>query len=426
MKQKNKRIPRNKTNSINSNKAENNMGKDGKKGSNTKSSCDFKKLLCIGRRLKKKFMESKNMSEERKEEKDFLHKVLKNLLRLHPLILSGISVVGMICYFVYFGFELRYFPDLGGSDVAYVGVLLFFILTIISLFIILPCLFYPGYYKNKKTKTWMFCFGLSLLPLFILVLTAAFNYINTNKMPFNIMVYSLGGSIIYLFLVILVDKKINNDKLVVCFAYTILNKTIIEDDKNNTDKIDRLITKVIRYIVPTIFTISILFILFILFFIINYSFEIEWTNLDIWFYSTMLGFSIMTLSYFKGLEYFYKQNDYKLLLVTVSTVVLVILYLLSSGAILHWLGMTNIEYKYLSIEKSVAGALPEKIFKNGKCCDDSKTYYDENETGGVIKLHNIKALSTIGKFYYLEAIGCEKNETIRFELDASKIISREK
>ena len=31
MKQKNKRIPRNKTNSINSNKAENNMGKDGKK-----------------------------------------------------------------------------------------------------------------------------------------------------------------------------------------------------------------------------------------------------------------------------------------------------------------------------------------------------------------------------------------------------------
>ena len=140
----------------------------------------------------------------------------------------------------------------------------------------------------------------------------------------------------------------------------------------------------------------------------------------------MLGFSIMTLSYFKGLEYFYKQNDYKLLLVTVSTVVLVILYLLSSGAILHWLGMTNIEYKYLSIEKSVAGALPEKIFKNGKCCDDSKTYYDENETGGVIKLHNIKALSTLGKFYYLEAIGCEKNETIRFELDASKIISREK
>ena len=504
MKQKNKRTSRNKTNSINSNKAESNVGNDGKKGSSTKSSCDFKKLLCIGRRLKNKFMESKNTSEERKEEKDFLHKALGNLLNFHPLILSGISVVGMICYFAYFGFKLRYFPDLSGSDVAYVGVLLFFILTIISLFIILPCLVYPGYYKNKKNKTWMFYFWLSLLPFFTLVLAAALNYINTNKMPFNIMVYSLGGSIIYLFLVISVDKKINIDKFVVCFAYTILNKTITKDDKNNTDKIDRLITKVIRYIVPTIFSISIVFILYIIFFIIklliaHYSFEIEWANLDIWFYSTMLGFSIMTLSYFKGLEYFYKKNDYKLLLVTVSTVVLVILYLLSSGAILHWLGMTNIEYKYLSIEKSALDALPEKIddigkiipFEgkevfsyvennlsiigsnkkdqnlsisispkylsfscvNNKCKDINKSknikfennvlsyqldknYTEENVTVKIEKkeyityiekhddtvwLHNIKAISTLGKFYYLET-----KDGIRFELDASKIISRKK
>jgi putative membrane protein len=191
MKQKNKRISRNKTNSINSNKVENNMGNDGKKGSNTKSSCDFKKLLCIGRRLKKKFMERKNMYEEKKEEKDFMHKVLKNLLRLHPLILSGISVVGMICYFAYFGFELKYFPDLGGSDVAYVGVLLFFILTIISLFIILPCLVYPGYYENKKNKTWMFYFGLSLLPFLALVCMAILNTITISKSLYELLPYSL-------------------------------------------------------------------------------------------------------------------------------------------------------------------------------------------------------------------------------------------
>ena len=88
--------------------------------------------------------------------------------------------------------------------------------------------------------------------------------------------------------------------------------------------------------------------------------------------------------------------------------------------------ITNMEYEYLSIEKSIAGALPEKICKNGKYYDDSKTYYDENETNGVIKLYNVKALSTLGKFYYLEAIGCENNEKIRFELDSSKIISRAK
>lgn len=87
-------------------------------------------------------------SFEERSVKDYFNALLK----FHPLILSSISLVGMICYFVYFGSKLRYFPDLSGSDVAYVGVLLFFILTIISLFIILPCLVYPGYYENKKIK----------------------------------------------------------------------------------------------------------------------------------------------------------------------------------------------------------------------------------------------------------------------------------
>jgi len=417
MKQKNKQISRNKTNFIKSNKAENKVGNDVKKGSSAKSSCDFKKLLCIGRRLKKKFMEIKNMCEEKKEEKDFMHKVLKNLLDFHPLILSGISLVGMIYYFVYFVVKLEYFPDLGGADVAYVGVSIFFILAFISLSIILPCLFYPGY--HKKDIGWIFFFGLTLLPFFTLVFAAALNYIDTNKIPFDIMPYSLGGSIIYLCLVILVDKKINTNKIVVYLIYNILNKTIVEDDKNNTNKIDILITFFI-------FFIFIIFIIIILLIIAQYFFKIEWAKLDTYFWFTMIGLSIATLSYFKGLEYFYKKNDYILPVMTISIMVIAILSYFILDMIVNRLGMTNVEFKNLSIEKSVAGALPEKICKNGKYYDDSKTYYDENETNGVVKLHNIKALSTLGKFYYLEAIGCEKDEKIRFELDASKIISREK
>ncbi|WP_459847616.1 hypothetical protein [Campylobacter concisus] len=417
MKQKNKQISRNKTNFIKSNKAENKVGNDVKKGSSAKSSCDFKKLLCIGRRLKKKFMEIKNMCEEKKEEKDFMHKVLKNLLDFHPLILSGISLVGMIYYFVYFVVKLEYFPDLGGADVAYVGVSIFFILAFISLSIILPCLFYPGY--HKKDIGWIFFFGLTLLPFFTLVFAAALNYIDTNKIPFDIMPYSLGGSIIYLCLVILVDKKINTNKIVVYLIYNILNKTIVEDDKNNTNKIDILITFFI-------FFIFIIFIIIILLIIAQYFFKIEWAKLDTYFWFTMIGLSIATLSYFKGLEYFYKKNDYILPIMTISIMVIAILSYFILDMIVNRLGMTNVEFKNLSIEKSVAGALPEKICKNGKYYDDSKTYYDENETNGVVKLHNIKALSTLGKFYYLEAIGCEKDEKIRFELDASKIISREK
>ncbi|WP_159070051.1 hypothetical protein [Campylobacter concisus] len=47
------------------------------------------------------------------------------------------------------------------------------------------------------------------------------------------------------------------------------------------------------------------------------------------------------------------------------------------------------------------------------------TYFEKNDE--VIKLYNIKALSTLGKFYYLET-----KDGVKFELDASKIISRAK
>ena len=45
------------------------------------------------------------------------------------------------------------------------------------------------------------------------------------------------------------------------------------------------------------------------------------------------------------------------------------------------------------------------------------TYTEQH--GDTIWLRNIKAISTLGKFYYLQT-----KDGIRFELDASKIISR--
>ncbi|OSQ25186.1 hypothetical protein CCON61_04360 [Campylobacter concisus] len=388
-------------------------------------------------------------------------------------------MVGMIYYFAYFGFKLKYIPDLGGADVAYVGVLIFSISAFISLSIILPCLFYPCY--HKKDVGWIFFFGLSLLPFFTLIFAAALNYIDTNKIPFNIMLYSLGGSIIYLCLVILVDKKIN------------------------TNKNDMLITFLTFLIIFIILTFFIFFII-ILLLIAQYSFEIEWAKLDIYFWLTMIGLSIVTLSYFKGLEYFYKKNDYILPVMTISIMVIAILSYFILDMIANRLGMTNVEYKYLSIEKSTLGALPKGIYdiskiapfekkpvfsyidnnltmehdeKNNtisytdvshkyiqfgceeKNCNDIKdainieykdkklsyttkdkediskennftiettanlktkdniTYTEESKD--IIWLHNIKAISTLGKFYYLET-----KDGTKFELDASKIISRKK
>ncbi|WP_103637797.1 hypothetical protein [Campylobacter concisus] len=470
MKQKNKRRPSDKTNSINSNKAESNMSNDGKKGSNTKSSCDFKKLLCIGRMLKKKFIESKDMSEERKEEKDFLHKALGNLLTFHPLILSGISLVGMIYYFAYFGFELKYFPDLGGADVAYVGVSLFFMLATISLFFILPCLCYPGY--HKKDIGWIFFFGLSLLPLFTLVCMATLNTI-INKSLDVLFWFSLIGSFIYLIIVICTDK----------FTTFSLCKVAI---------------------LIIIIAVVVNFIVVIEYFPENFSF-------NGWFFSSIVGLYLMTLVYFKGLEYFYNNNDLIQFVVAFIIVVFAILSWFVTNEFANRLGIANVEYKYLSIEKSALGALPKEICditninlaeenltisyadnkltikdenNNSALCGnvfpeyikfscednecknikeatnikyqnknlsyaivDKNTLKENNFTIGttvkvtlkenityiekqndVILLRNIKAISTLGKFYYLETIGYKNKDDkeIKFELDASKIISREK
>ncbi|OUT14302.1 hypothetical protein B9N63_04370 [Campylobacter concisus] len=313
-------------------------------------------------------------------EKELLQKFLKNLLRLHPLILSNISLIGMIYYFAYFGFELRYFPDLGGSDVAYVGVSFFFITAFISLSIILPCLVYPGYYKNYRG--WSLFVTISLLPFMTIVCMAALQSINLSKMS---LIVSFFISLAYLSIMICIDKKTRALSLC-CFIMV---------------------------------TIAVV----ILFSTIMYFFGIF--NSKVEFLRTMLGFFIIPPLYFKGLEYFCKKKDYIAPIMAISIMIIVFLSWCFLGSIANRLGMTNVEYKYLSIEKSALGALPkgicEKIEK-----DSIRTYYDANDISNVVMLYNIKALSTLGKFYYLEAIGCENNEKIRFELDSSKIISRAK
>ena len=329
-----------------------------------------------------------------KDKPEFTNEILvSTLLKFHPLILSGISLVGMIYYFAYFGIKVKYFPDLGGSDVAYVGVLLFFILTIISLFIILPCLVYPGYYENKKNKSWMFYFGLSLLPFLALVCMAILNTITISKSLYELLPYSLILLGIYLGIV---------------FAIEQIKATLF-----------KCIFKCVKNIVTIIAIIAIFVYIYKIYFL-NVSLGDEFLSIFL-----IAVVHIITLGFFEGLEHFYEKKDYKPLLVIVSTAVLVILYSLFSGAILHWLGMTNVEFKYLSIEKSALGALPKGICEKTEK-DLIRTYYDANDISNVVMLYNIKALSTLGKFYYLEAIGCKNNEKIRFELDASKIISREK
>ena len=410
MKQKNKRISRNKTNSIKSNKAENNVGNDVKKGSSAKSSCDFKRLLCIGRRLKKKFMESKNMSEERKEEKDFLHKALDNLLNFHPLLLSGISLVSMICYFVYFGIFIGYFPVLSGSDIFYIGALLFTIVAILSLFIVSIILLYGWYYIRANNQP---TFSNNWLAMILAI-------------PLTLILVKYLNKVISIFLKEQYD--IFNNKLLffiffffISFCLFSLLLKIPNWLKNSFIK--NLIYIIFSFIKNLIYIILIISVITGLICLVEFIIKTNgWVQLCL---VSLLYMCILVLI-FLFTKYIYKDKKPATYVSIVTVMLFIVIFNYCSDDIAKKFEITNIEYKYLSIEKSALGALPENICKGGKYCDDGKTYYDENESNGVVKLYNIKVLSTLGKFYYLEAIGCENNEKIRFELDANKIISRQK
>ena len=96
-----------------------------------------------------------------------------------------------------------------------------------------------------------------------------------------------------------------------------------------------------------------------------------------------------------------------------------ILLCLINDKVIQISDLGNIKYKYLNIEKSTKGTLPVEICK--KDCNISKTYYNEKEADSIIKIYNIKALSTLGKFYYLEADNNTTDKKVKFKLDASKI-----
>ena len=249
--------------------------------------------------------------------------LLDTLLISYPLILSSISLVGMIWYFVYFWFVIGYFPVLDGSEIFYIGTLLFSISSLFLFIAIVPIFFYPSYRNRKKLY-----FGLSVtIIMFLLLCVTIYFFCQKNS-----------------FLGVL----------------------------------------------------------------------------------TIIVMLLMLIIYFCVTKATYNNGDYKSFLCVLLLIGLFYSPILFIGQIAEWLEISNINYKYIVIEKGALGAISDKIYQNGKNIGKCKTYYEEDKVSDTIKLYDIKALSTLGKFYYLEAIGCENNEEIKFELDASKIISRKK
>lgn len=310
------------------------------------------------------------------------------LLKFHPLILSGISLASVVCYFVYFGLFIGYFPTLNGSEFFYVGALLFFVVAIFTCFIILPIMLYPIHikyslrYKNSEYFSFFLlslAFPLALLSTFIVSIVL---YIDVKDILFVFMVF-LALSYSLSCITIWIKGKIWERVIALCMIMWLAYIFILIFLSNFQ-------TNLISFLVEKLFFICITYILFCL----------------------------SALCFCEGI---YKDGTHKEISLTLMFLCPIFIFFYLADDIAKKFKITNIEYEYLSIEKSTVGALPIEICKNGKNCVTSKTHYDENETGGAIKLYNIKALSTLGKFYYLET-----KDGVKFELDASKIISRKK
>ncbi|WP_069636724.1 hypothetical protein [Campylobacter pinnipediorum] len=128
-------------------------------------------------------------------------------------------------------------------------------------------------------------------------------------------------------------------------------------------------------------------------------------------------FTIIILFYLSLNTSNISKFEFKLFFSISFSAILFLVLVLTSGHIIKTLNYGNIDYKTLILDKQAINILPDEISR--KNTDDNKTYVEyvnENSNNFKIKLHNVKALSTLGKFYYLQT-----KDDLRFEIDSSYI-----
>ncbi|WP_157940042.1 hypothetical protein [Campylobacter blaseri] len=115
----------------------------------------------------------------------------------------------------------------------------------------------------------------------------------------------------------------------------------------------------------------------------------------------------------------FTKQDFKLTFISSFFMILFSLAILASGNVFKILNYGNINYKTLVLDKKAFYTLPDEICKENCENKESNTYIDKGDNKDMIELHNIKALSTLGKFYYLQT-----TDGLRFEIDANYIKSK--
>ena len=287
-----------------------------------------------------------------------------------------VPIISVLCYFYYFGFETRYFPNLDSAEMIFTGILLFCATAFVTVFEILVLVFISFLYQ-KDDKKYKF-----KKPKFLFFYNSNFIYILT-LISFAILAFAAfklnygWGAILLLLLL----------------SYVVVNLAVRFKDKSNL----------------AIWVLSCLVVaLFIALNIVSSDFSE--------FFACWMLFCSFMLSFMLGVASIKETKDFSFIFYTAIILMIVsnsLLFVKYSAKIFN---IGDVDYKFLLVDKSALNALPKSLCE-AKGKEQLACEIDEK----AVKIYGIKSLCNIGKFYYLQA-----KDGVKFELDSSKIISRAK
>ena len=269
---------------------------------------------------------------------NFIKECVANFFKHSNFIVPIISV---LCYFLYFGFEIGYFPSLDSSQMVFAGILLFCATAFVTVFEILLLVFVSFLYQNDDKK---YKFK---KPKFLFFYNSNFIYILTL----------ISFAILSLFLL----------------SYAGVNLAVFFKDRPN-------------------FIIYLLSITMLLLFIFSVVILKNGGFLALW----MLFCSFM-LSFMLGVASIKETKDFSFIFYTAIILMIVSNSLLFIKYTAKSFNIGDVDYKFLLVDKSALKALPSSLCE-AKGKEQMPCEIDEK----AVKIYGIKSLCNIGKFYYLQ------------------------
>ena len=287
-----------------------------------------------------------------------------------------VPIISMLCYFLYFGFEIGYFPSLDSAEMIFTGILLFCATAFVTVFEILVLVFISFLYQ-KDDKKYKF-----KKPKFLFFYNSNFIYILT-LISFAILAFAAfklnygWGAILSLLLL----------------SYVVVNLVVRFKDKSN------LAIWILSCLVVALFS----------------ALNIVSSDFSEFFARWILFCSFM-LSFMLGVASIKETKDFSFIFYTAIILMIVsnsLLFVKYSAKIFN---IGDVDYKFLLVDKSALKALPSSLCE-AKGKEQTPCEIDEK----AVKIYDVKSLCNIGKFYYLQT-----KDGVKFELDSSKVISRVK